>query len=131
MNWQPVSMIPGISVTTLGPALATHRGKLYVALREFPSGRVVINTNTSSGWGTPVVRGGRTVDTPALGLCGDSLYCAVRGEDDRIWLSSLTGASTTWSDFQQLTKAQTTFSGPAVASTHTGDLYITYRASDF
>ncbi|MFB6514922.1 hypothetical protein ACFCW4_31215 [Streptomyces virginiae] len=118
--------------TAHAPALATHQGKLYMAARDLFTGRIVVNTNTAAGWSnTPITRAGRTIDTPALGVAGNTLHCAVRGEDDRIWLSSLTGTNTTWSDFRPITETGQTFCAPAAASTPTGDLHLAYRSSDF
>ncbi|MFI1676308.1 hypothetical protein [Streptomyces sp. NPDC020607] len=123
---------PQLMLTTVsdrGAALATYQGKLYMAHRDYFTGRVVINTNTSAGWGTPITRGGTTRDAPALGVQGGNLYCALRGGDDRLWLSGLTSPTANWNDFAPVSAAGTTFSAPAITGLGTDELHLVYRSA--
>ncbi|WP_330333325.1 hypothetical protein OHS33_28835 [Streptomyces sp. NBC_00536] len=126
----PAGGSPGFH-TFLPPAMATHRGKLYLAYQDLWTNRVVINTNTNTGWGTAFTHSGEAFAAPSLTVSGDTLHCTIRGYDSRIWHSTLTGASTTWTNFERILEDPTTISGPAIGSLDTGELHVVYRAVDF
>ncbi|MFG2488019.1 hypothetical protein ACIBTP_19420 [Streptomyces avidinii] len=134
-TWTNLGPVPDASPIGLAtynpPAMATHRGKLYLAYQDLWTNRVVINTNTNTGWGTAVTRAGQALSTPSLTVSGDTLHCTIRGMDNTIWHSTLTGASTTWTNFGRILEDPTTISGPALGSLDTGELHVVYRAVDF
>lgn len=134
-TWNNLGPVPGGGSfgrhTFHPPALATHRGKLYLAYQDFGTNRVVINTNTSTGWGTAFTHSGEAFAAPSLTVRGDSLHCTIRGYDSRIWHSALTGASTTWTNFERILEDPATISGPAIGALDTGELHVVYRAVDF
>ncbi|GHB30539.1 hypothetical protein GCM10010331_16170 [Streptomyces xanthochromogenes] len=126
-TWKNLWTVPA-AVTFHAPALATFQGKLYLAHRDLATGKIYVATNTSSGWQSPVNLPGSTPDAPALGVRGDTLYCAVRGGDDKIWLSGLTTTGA-WTTFQPIPGTGVTCSAPGIAG-YNNDLYITYRVGD-
>ncbi|MEU5598421.1 hypothetical protein [Streptomyces sp. NPDC020298] len=132
-TWSNHSEVPGLGLVATGhaPALATHRGKLYLAYRDLFTGQVTITTHTGSAWTAPVRPAGTTPDAPALAVRGDVLYCAIRGGDDQLWLTSLTGDSTTWSQFNKIPVPAMTISAPAIAAHNTDDLHFVYRSAEF
>ncbi|WAL93642.1 hypothetical protein [Streptomyces sp. Je 1-369] len=135
-TWNNLHRVPGavsgsFFQTFNPPAMATHRGKLYLAYQDHSSNRVVIIPNTSAGWGTAFVHSGTTLSAPSLSVSGDTLHCTVRGMGNGIYHSTLTGASTTWSHFVRIVEDPATLSGPAVGAPDTGELHVVYRAVDF
>ncbi|MFI6475987.1 hypothetical protein ACIBL5_37860 [Streptomyces sp. NPDC050516] len=124
-TWKNLGTAPA-AMTFHAPALATHQGKLYLAHRDLMTGKIYVAANTSSGWQNRVNLPGSTPDAPALGVRGDTLYCAVRGGDDKLWLSGLTSAGT-WNTFQHIPGTTVTFSAPGIAG-YNNDLYVTYRS---
>ncbi|WP_285500782.1 hypothetical protein [Actinokineospora sp. NBRC 105648] len=134
-TWTNLGPVPGgehNGIHTLSsPALATHRGTLYLAYQDLWSNRVVINTNTDTGWGTAFTHSGEAFAAPSLTARADTLHCTIRGYDSRIWHSSLTGACTAWTGFERILEDPITISGPAIGSLDTGELHVVYRAVDF
>ncbi|MEU5428493.1 phosphatidylinositol-specific phospholipase C [Streptomyces olivoreticuli] len=116
--------------TTVAPALAVFKNKLYMAYRGPHDGVYVTVRDDSIGaspWPAPVQLPGTTPSSPALAVRGNTLYCAVRGGDDRIYVSGNAGSG--WGAFSPITAAGTeTRSGPALAALNANDLYLTYRA---
>ncbi|MCZ1008415.1 glycoside hydrolase [Streptomyces lydicus] len=128
-TWTNFQLLPGVR-SYHAPALAAFQGTLHIAQRDRSNGYVVITSNPrNGGWGAPVRLAGTTPDAPALAVHGNKLHCAVRGGDNRTWLSVLNG--TTWSAFQR-TPHGTSLSAPALATANANananELCLVYRA---
>ncbi|WP_371749821.1 hypothetical protein OG302_40910 [Streptomyces sp. NBC_01283] len=88
-------------------ALVTHRGSWSVPVLPWP--------------------GSQTPDAPALALHGGTLYCAVRGNGDQVFVSQRE-TNGQWGNFIQVPGAVTRHA-PALAS-HLGTLYVAYTGTD-
>ncbi|MGW0538626.1 hypothetical protein [Streptomyces sp. NPDC003032] len=107
------------------PALATFQGKLYMAYTNL-GGRVCVTPRNDGAWPAPVQLPGTSTASPALTVLGTTLYCAIRGTDDRIYVSSSTNGSS-WSSFSPITRSgATSLSGPGLTADGT-TLLLAFR----
>jgi hypothetical protein len=109
-TWSGWIGLPGS--TPDSPAATTCGGMVHVAVRGGDDGiyygNVTLSTSVFSGWNKLP---GSTPSAPALAAASDcTLYLAVRGSDNGIYLNVRTGGS--WSGWQRLPGA--TVDGPAV-----------------
>ncbi|MGC0417523.1 hypothetical protein [Embleya sp. AB8] len=116
-SWTNSGQIPHAR-SVLTPAMVTRRGMIQMAYRDADNGNVAFMTAGDSGWSTPT-HGPDTLDSPALAVRGDTLYCAIRRDDDKIWISESSGG---WSrHFVPVPGVTSTYSAPALAAVDTND----------
>ncbi|MEV0992772.1 hypothetical protein [Streptomyces sp. NPDC049949] len=121
-TWHGYYGVPGV-LSTAGPALTVHDGKLYLATTG-DKGALHVTGYTGSAWETPVRLSGSSGRSPALAGHNGALYCAVRGSGDnsQIWIARRTG--TTWATFAPVAGLQS-FYAPALAA-HQDTLYLAH-----
>ncbi|MFJ7063159.1 hypothetical protein ACIQVA_36795 [Streptomyces microflavus] len=127
--WWPLTHFEAFR-TRSTPALTQFQGTLHLAYRGLDN-RVF--TTRRGGldeypWTDPLVHLGSSTTSPALGVRGDTLYCAIRDQNDRLHIAGNPG--TGWGTLQPLPTNVITKSEPALATT--GDnLFVVYRDNDF
>ncbi|OEJ28925.1 hypothetical protein AS594_35385 [Streptomyces agglomeratus] len=91
------------------------------------SDKLAIKTYKGGEWCAPILpwATAKTPDAPAVAIFDGSVYCAIRGMNDRIYVSKLNG---TWTAFEEVPNVQTRHA-PALAS-FMGKLYLAYTAPD-
>lgn len=134
-SWTQSYSVPGTS-TVLTPAFATTPGLLHLAYRHAADGWIYSTVNTSSGWGATTRTDMRTPSAPALAASGDTLYCTVRGDDNKLWVSSASieagrpNPNLGWNGLAVADGPSRTYSAPALAMLPGNQPCFVYRAAE-
>ncbi|MFD3701327.1 hypothetical protein ACFWUZ_35360 [Streptomyces sp. NPDC058646] len=131
-SWTQFTPVPN-ALSALTPAFATTPGVLHLAYRHAADGWVYSTVNTSSGWGQTIATHQRTPAAPALAASGNTLHCATRGDDNKIYISSATidagraDPNLGWSGPALVAASPRTYSAPALADNQS---CLVYRAAE-
>ena len=81
----------------------------------------------ASAWSQ--VGDGTSPNTPAIANDGNTVYMAMRGENNQLYWTSSSDGGQSWYGWQELPSSMTTFSAPSLAIAE-GELYLTFTGED-
>ncbi|MFE7516456.1 hypothetical protein ACFU8I_35285 [Streptomyces sp. NPDC057540] len=120
-KWVRLIDVPGAQ-SHQAPAMATLDGRLYLAYTT-GNGQAALTFHDGATWSAPSLLQAATDAAPAIAVHdGNKLAYAVRGSDDKVWLSHHAGHEA----FNPVPNTVTTHSTPNLV-TYSGKLHLGYR----
>ncbi|MER6523376.1 hypothetical protein ABT246_42175 [Streptomyces sp. NPDC001553] len=120
-QWTRLTDVPGAQ-SHLAPAMATLDGRLCLAYTT-GNGQAALTFHDGATWSAPNLLQAVTAAAPAISVHdGNKLAYAVRGTDDKVWISHHAGHEA----FNPVPNTTTTHSTPNLV-TYNGKLHLGYR----
>ena len=118
--WTPFTEVLGGGRTDVAPAVAASSSGVYIVVRALDGAIYMKTPSTPNSW-IPVPGEGRTPSAPAAFIPnvgtnpGSTLYVAVRGTDNRIYLNTRNATTGAWSLWYEVPGDGRTGTAPALS----------------